>query len=307
MAEITGLRPDQYKHTFDAIFPQHRHADHGSAWIAERVQGDLVFGVRQHVRNLLHLSRKDGAACNGAPSRRSGAIFQELLKLGRHVGALDRAVIVGCAFPHANRPAMRFAEMNRRSEERRENRIEIESRATDDFQHVRGRSLHLQRFGQVSRARLHLLEQPRVLDGDDSLIGEGLDKIDFGVGERLFGPARDDQRPDAAFARQHRRIEHRHATRLPEDRLEMFRHVGLFGEIGELDGASLRYRLARRASRERQRINAPMALAFEPPSRHAFGDVAVDQIYRGAVGIEETLAGVRGSSRIRAPRLRWTC
>ena len=30
------------------------------------------------------------------------------------------------------------------------------------------------RAGQLPRARLHLLEQPHVVDGDDGLVGEGL-------------------------------------------------------------------------------------------------------------------------------------
>ena len=34
-------------------------------------------------------------------------------------------------------------------------------------------------FGQLARARLHLLEQPRVLDGDDGLVGEGLEQLDL--------------------------------------------------------------------------------------------------------------------------------
>ena len=37
-----------------------------------------------------------------------------------------------------------------------------------------GRSLLLQRFGHFRSARLHLLEQPHVLDRDHSLVGEGL-------------------------------------------------------------------------------------------------------------------------------------
>ena len=37
------------------------------------------------------------------------------------------------------------------------------------------------------RARLHLLEQPRVLDGDHGLVGERLEQIDLPVGERSHG------------------------------------------------------------------------------------------------------------------------
>jgi hypothetical protein len=46
----------------------------------------------------------------------------------------------------------------------------------------------LQRLRKIARARLHLVEQSRVLDGDRRLIGEGLDELDltrrewFGLG-----------------------------------------------------------------------------------------------------------------------------
>ena len=36
-----------------------------------------------------------------------------------------------------------------------------------------------ERFGELGGARLHLLEQPRILDRDDGLVGEGLDELDL--------------------------------------------------------------------------------------------------------------------------------
>ena len=41
------------------------------------------------------------------------------------------------------------------------------------------RAADLAQCGEVAVARLHLLEQPRVLDGDDGLVGEGLDQLDL--------------------------------------------------------------------------------------------------------------------------------
>ena len=35
------------------------------------------------------------------------------------------------------------------------------------------------RLAEIGGARLHLLEQPHVLDGDHRLIGEGLDEFNF--------------------------------------------------------------------------------------------------------------------------------
>ena len=38
-------------------------------------------------------------------------------------------------------------------------------------------------FAEIARFRLHLLEQPDILDGDDRLIGEGLKQLDMMVGK----------------------------------------------------------------------------------------------------------------------------
>ena len=42
----------------------------------------------------------------------------------------------------------------------------------------------LDRLGQLARPRLQLLEEADVLDGDDGLVGEGLEQRDLPVGER---------------------------------------------------------------------------------------------------------------------------
>ena len=60
----------------------------------------------------------------------------------------------------------------RRLHQRVEHRLQIEGRAADDLEHVGGGGLLLQRFAQ-------LVEQPRVLDGDDGLSGEVSDQIDL--------------------------------------------------------------------------------------------------------------------------------
>ena len=52
------------------------------------------------------------------------------------------------------------------------------------LQHLRGRGLLLQRLAQIVGALAQLVEQPRVLDGDDGLGGEVLYQLDLLVGER---------------------------------------------------------------------------------------------------------------------------
>ena len=66
---------------------------------------------------------------------------------------------------------------------------------------VAGRGLLLQRLGQLAVARLHLLEQPHVLDGDHRLVGEGLEQLDLLVAERAHLGAADHRRRRSARPR----------------------------------------------------------------------------------------------------------
>ena len=84
-----------------------------------------------------------------------------------------------------------------------EHRLQIEGRAADDLEHVGGRGLLLQRFAQ-------LVEQARVLDGDDGLGGEIRDQLDLLVGERAHLLAVDGDGADQLVF-----LEHRHDDNSP--------------------------------------------------------------------------------------------
>jgi len=56
-----------------------------------------------------------------------------------------------------------------------EHRLDIRLRAADDAQDVAGGGLRVQRRRQLAVTRLQLGEQPRVLDRDHRLVGEGLE------------------------------------------------------------------------------------------------------------------------------------
>src|SRR5262249_49814148 len=53
--------------------------------------------------------------------------------------------------------------------------LQFGRRRTDDLKDLRGRGLLLQRFREIVGALAQLIEQPRVLDGDDGLSGKILD------------------------------------------------------------------------------------------------------------------------------------
>ena len=61
--------------------------------------------------------------------------------------------------------------------------LQIKRRPADHLEHVGGGGLLLKRFAQVMRALAQLVEQARVLDGDDGLVGKGGDQLDLLVGE----------------------------------------------------------------------------------------------------------------------------
>src|ERR1019366_6480672 len=81
----------------------------------------------------------------------------------------------------------RVAQVERRPNQRRQDRLQVERRTTDDLQHVGGRDLLLQRLRKIGGLRLHLVEQPDVFDGDHGLVGKGRDQFDlfFCKGTRL--------------------------------------------------------------------------------------------------------------------------
>jgi len=64
------------------------------------------------------------------------------------------------------------AQLPRRFDQRVEYRRQIEGRSADDLEHVGGGRLLLQGFAQ-------LVEQARVLDGNDRLIGKGSHQLDL--------------------------------------------------------------------------------------------------------------------------------
>ena len=70
-----------------------------------------------------------------------------------------------------------------------QNRLKIAGRAADNLEHLRCGGLLLQRFGEFPRALLLRLEQPRVLDGDHRLVGEGCHQLDLLVVEWPHGIA----------------------------------------------------------------------------------------------------------------------
>ncbi len=90
-----------------------------------------------------------------------------------------------------------------------ENRLQVECRTADDLQQVRSRGLLPQRLLQVARAGLDLVEQPRILDRDHGLVGEGLHQFDLAIGKGLDAPPRQHEISDRLPVAQQRDTERR--------------------------------------------------------------------------------------------------
>src|SRR5215475_8810140 len=82
------------------------------------------------------------------------------------------------------------AQSRRAPRDRLEHRLHIRWGAADDAKHLARCGLvfeslcqFLRSLGKFTGARLDLLEQPCVLDGDDGLVRKGIDKLDLLFGE----------------------------------------------------------------------------------------------------------------------------
>jgi hypothetical protein len=98
------------------------------------------------------------------------------------------------------------------------------------------------RLTELARARLHLVEQTRVLDRDHGLVGEGGEQLDLFFGERAHGKARQAEDADRGSFSQKGRADHGvEATDLLNSRQLVFR-IGL--RIDDMHGRAFKQRPA---------------------------------------------------------------
>src|SRR5262245_19084834 len=100
--------------------------------------------------------------------------FVERAEFGRIV--VIRHALIDFTLTTKYETTFSFTQSDRGFDECIEDHLQVESRTTDDLEHVRGRRLLLERFAQF-------VEQPRILDGDDGLGGEILRQLYLLVGK----------------------------------------------------------------------------------------------------------------------------
>src|SRR5215510_10224582 len=88
-----------------------------------------------------------------------------------------------------------LAESLRRLGDGVEHGLDIRGGTGDNVKDFADRGLIFERLLYLSRASLHLLEQPYVLDGDHRLVSEGRYQLDLLVCKRLHNRSGDDDHP----------------------------------------------------------------------------------------------------------------
>ena len=119
--------------------------------------------------NVNDVTSGQNPARQGVVFRPENEFLQELLFAGCQPPVRSKAVAV--ALRLQNDPLVRLAELRGRLDQRIQHGLQVERRAADDLEHVGGGGLLLQRFPEIVGAFAQLAKQPRVLDGDDGLLG----------------------------------------------------------------------------------------------------------------------------------------
>ena len=130
------------------------------------------------------------------------------------------------------KPRSRLAQPCGVLDQRVEHRLELEGGAADRLQHLGGGGLLLQRF-------LRLVEQPRVLDRDHRLIGEGAQQAELLVVEAHVRLARDGDHAHALPLPHHRRHQDGEVARLLPRQAKAGRHVRTVHDVGQVHLSSL--------------------------------------------------------------------
>ena len=157
-----------------------------------------VIGIREDVGYLHYRAVQDRTRRRRGPPRRDRISCQEYLRRG--LIAMLGGEMHEAAFVTKNITELRLAKPSRALRDHVEHRLRIGRRSGDDLENACSRGLTLQQLDQVVRSLAQCVQQPSVLDGDDSLRGEILDQFDLFVGKWPdFGAIDDDDADQFVF------------------------------------------------------------------------------------------------------------
>ena len=187
-----GERPDllaaKGNHADELVVLEHRHVEHGPI-AGELDAGDQEWIALEVGRNRLDVGDLDHLLGGGDTSKRRVGRWPQQPFARSRLDIGGQGVVRGDQAEAVSLAQIQIAEFclaDARGvfHHGAEHRRELAGRARDDAQHIRGRRLLLQCLAEIVGALTELLEQPRILDGDDRLGGEVLDQLDLLVGER---------------------------------------------------------------------------------------------------------------------------
>ena len=145
-------------------------------------------------------------------------------------------------------------------------------------------ALLVERGGQLGVARLQLLEQAHVLDGDHGLIGKCLEQLDFTLTERTGERPRDPDRPEDCAISEHRH--HQEASPPGRPREAAMIEVRILCHVRYVDDRTIEHRpcgdhpaVGARGEGPPRRIRSSRREAVQGPHVH---QVAVEPKHRAA-------------------------
>src|SRR5262245_63799081 len=130
---------------------------------------------------------------------------------------------------------LRFAERGRTLENRFEHGSDVRRRTRDNAQNLAGRGLLIECLGERAVLLLQLREEPDVFDGDDRLVGEGLQEIYLFFREWLNLCASERHHPDCDALAQYRNAHDTAVAELPGECAAFGKLVHLSLEVRHVD------------------------------------------------------------------------
>src|SRR6516165_7677766 len=178
--DVIALETDDGDHYAVA---QQRSPEHGALPADLLGLQHVVLGISQAIRQVNRFSLNRGSADQRAASR----CYRMLKEVFDIVGpdVVGPHQVVFAVLQLEEKGMFRLAQARRCLQDCINDWLQLVGRARDDVQHVADRRLIFERFLHLARARLHLVEESRILDRDYRLVGEGLQQCDLLVTERL--------------------------------------------------------------------------------------------------------------------------
>src|SRR5215470_2096774 len=270
---------------------QHRHCN-DCAKVSKCRTSERVFRIGAHIRDVNHSALQQCAPGRGPAGERNRMLLHESHEFAGVLvaGGKPQQIAVG---PHYG-AHIRLAKPGRRLDQRVKYRLQVEGRAADHLENIGGRRLLLQGFAQ-------LIEQARVLDGNNGLGGKILHQLDLLVSEWSHFPAIDAEDTDQLVL-----LEQRHAKESPRAsvlgkravRVLRWQVQGPLGGQDSVEGGGGRRRYVRLPFVERDKLRR----------RVVQGDTAKSNAFAQNHGAETRLADARGILQHRVehrPQLAW--